>query len=271
MRARLALLGVIAIVGCTRDNPAFDDPADTEATTADSVDTDPTSAEGMEAPDPECLLEGGESMVIELVLPCDSGLDNDPKTYDKWHNVVELNGSTLGVGICQDSTCMECADAFPQPLKLEPLPLSNLVVEGDCLHVVGRRAEPQTPASCVFQTVAIEVMTGQGRQTIAIARNASVVDLPTLDANSGPMVSGFDPSLVVGESCPCTMYPDDCCDGVAPTVYDFNVGLPEPVSIGQNAIVHLDGRDFEFWGLDAFQPGECGEPLRVSWGLTVAL
>lgn len=274
MRARLALLVVFA-TACTRDNPAFDESTGTAGTTTDDPTTttlssaDVESGEGQEAPDPACDLQPGVPLEIDLGP---AGCADTPESYDRYHPLVSIEGSTLLVGTCpQGSTgCSDqCEIAVPTPLSFSPLDLSGIALPGDCLHVHARRQNPSNPDACRFQTVTIEATDVSTRRPIMLGRNAPGVVLPPVDTTS-PLV-GFNPVLVHVESCSCADFPDDCCDDVATTVYGLDIGGQSGeqniVHIGETVPVVFPNDTYAFTTLDAFQLGECNKPTQEAWGL----
>lgn len=261
MRARLVLLCVIGAVGCTRFNPAFDDLNETD-TPAETTVVDTLDSSG-ETP-LTCDIEGGEELFIELVSPCGG---DDLTVYDKFHNIVSIEGSTLWVGVCSDPLCEMCEDQIPSPLIVSPIELTGLAPEQTCLHVVGRREEPDNVDSCEFEALMIETSVGgTSRVPLVVARASPVVALPPVDSSS-PMTGAFNPTLVLADSCPCASYPDACCGTKPPSVYDFDIGLPEDVTIGEVVPVPLDQRQYEFWAVNAFESGECDAGLELGWAL----
>jgi hypothetical protein len=272
MRARLTLFIWFATIGCTRDNPAFEGSTETSESTAATGDGDPDtltgveaeSDNGQEAPDPVCELHGGVPLAIDLGP---AGCADTPEAYDRLHPLVMVEGGTLWVGSCPQGAqdCSQCESDIPTPLSFEPLDLSTIAMPGACLHVKARRSDPSNPDVCRFQSVVIEAAEGVARRPIMVGRNSSGVALPPVD-NSSPL-AGFNPTLEEADSCSCAEYPDDCCDGISPTVYAIDVGLEEPVAIGGMALLEYPNDTYEFKTLDAFQSGECGEPTREAWGL----
>jgi hypothetical protein len=271
MRARLALL-VLFACACTRDNPAFGESTSTAATTTDGDDTSTTrttdveSGEGQEAPDPVCELQPGVPLEIDLGP---AGCADTPETYDRYHPLVSIDGSTLFVGTCPlDSVgCSDqCESDIPTPLSFAPLDLTNIAAPDDCLHIQARRLNPSNPDLCRFQSVVIEsANTGTPPRPLMVGRNASGVGLPPIN-DASPLV-GFDPALVHVESCACADFPSECCDGVEPTVYALGIGQQDVVHIGETALLESPDGSYAFTTLDAFQPGECGKPRQEAWGL----
>jgi hypothetical protein len=270
MRARLCLFCLIVTTGCRRDNPAFDESTGTDVTSSEGDPTTLTSVDaesdsGQEAPDPVCELEPGGPLEIDFGPPTCA---ETPESYDRMHPLLSIDGSTLNVGTCDQGAldCSECETAVEIPLNFAPLDLSMLsAVPGDCLRVQARRLDPSNPDTCRFQSVLIEVHAALARRPIMLARNTTGVALPMQD-NSSPLAS-FDPTLVQVEDCACAEFPDECCDGVARTLYALDIGLPDPVQIGQTVPLEFPNDHYSFTTLDAFQTGECGEPRQEAWGL----
>jgi hypothetical protein len=262
---------MIATTGCTQDNPAFDDSTSTAADTTDDPSTTLTSVEaesgssGQEAPDPECNLQPGVPLEIDLGL---FGCVGTPEAYDRYHPLVSIDGSTLNVGTCPEGAvgCSdECEVATPKPLNFVPLDLSAIAIPGDCLHVTARRLNPLNPDVCAFQSVVIEAANGTTRRPILIGRNTPGIVLPPLD-NASPLV-GFNPVLVHVESCSCADFPDECCGDVAKTLYALDIGQLDLVDIGETVPVDFPNDSYEFTTLDAFQLGECEAPIQEAWAL----
>jgi hypothetical protein len=273
MRARLALLllSMFATTGCTQDNPAFDESAGTAATTSDddpstnTLSSSEVDSGGQEAPDPVCELQPGVPLEIDLGP---AGCADSLESYDRYHPLVGIEGSTLLVGTCPLGalTCSEeCEAAIPTPLSFAPLDLTNLAVPGDCLHIYARRQDPNNPDACRFQSVIVETANDTLRRPLLLGRNTSGVVLPPVD-NASPLF-GFDPVLVPVESCACEEFPDDCCDGLETTRYGLQVGQSEVVNIGETVPLLFGNESYAFTTLDAFQFGECGKPMQEAWGL----
>jgi hypothetical protein len=270
MRARLVLL-VIVSTACTQDNPAFDESNSTAATGDDDTGTtrtgtDVESGEGQEAPDPVCQLQPGVPLEIDLGP---AGCADTPETYDRYHPLVSIDGSTLFVGTCPLGSvgCSDqCETAIPTPLSFAPLDLSTIAAANDCLHIKARRLDPSNPDLCRFQSVLIEsANTNFASRPLMIGRNTSGVVLPPI--NEGSPLAGFAPELVHVESCACADFPDECCDGVEPTVYALDIGQPDVVHIGETVLVEFSSDSYAFTTLDAFQLGECGKPTQEAWAL----
>jgi hypothetical protein len=275
MRARLTLLLIFA-TACTRDNPAFDESTGTAGTTSDDDDPSTTltsvdveSGEGQEAPDPACDLQPGVPLEIDLGP---AGCADTPDSYDRYHPLVSIDGSTLLVGTCPQGSlgCSDqCEIAVPTPLSFSPLDLTGIAIAGDCLHVHARRQNPSNPDACRFQTVYIEGANDTTRRPIMIGRNSPGVVLPPVE-NSSPLV-GFDPVLVHQESCSCAEFPDACCEDVATTRYALDIGGQTGqqilVQIGESVPVEFPNDTYTFTTLDAFQLGDCDKPTQVAWGL----
>ncbi|PRP91225.1 hypothetical protein ENSA5_57000 [Enhygromyxa salina] len=276
MRARLVLLCAIAAAGCTRPNPAFGDPAETEAQADGSSEADTeldseTEAEVDDSAEQDtgmvCELQGGEGMFIEVPPPCPpNDLGPNAGLYDRWFKVVDLEANHWSVENC-DANCVNCEDLIPAPLVVEPVPVGELAGVGACLRVSGRRLGDQAE-DCEYHTLLVQVASGSNNTTpVLLARNTSLLEVPKVDAVNGPGIAAFNPALVVADDCPCADFPDDCCDGTAPTLYEFDIGQAARVGVGEVRALDLDQHPVEFWALDAFQPGECGEPLQVAWAL----
>jgi hypothetical protein len=267
MRARLGLLTCFAMfagmaAGCTRDNPAFSEPTGT-GSDADSETTDvrediPTES-GEETP-AACNLMGGMDMTIEVPQPC--GENNAMLgTYDHWLHVVEAAESTWTVQFCNDPTCTDC-EVLAGDLVLSPLPLSQLAGPGACLLMQGRRLG--TGDDCNYHAVTIQDMGADGA-VLVVARRTELLDLPPLASNTGLL--GWEPNLVVHETCDCAETPDACCGDQAPTLYAYDIN-GTLIPIGLNQGVTLGQRDYQFWAFNAFHSGECDTPIDVSWALT---
>lgn len=272
MRARLALLWIIATTGCTQDNPAFEGSTSTAETTTDSdsttlatADAEVESGSGQEAPDPVCDLQPGVPLEIDLGP---AGCADTPESYDRYHPLVMIDSNTLWVGTCPlgAAACsQECEVDIPTPLSFAPLDLTGIAAPGDCLRVHARRLDPTNPDLCRFQSVVIEAENGATRRPIMIGRNTPGVMLPPLD-NASPLV-GFNPTLELVESCSCAEFPDECCDGVSTTLYALDIGQADVVNIDETVPVDFPNDSYEFTTLDAFQLGECGKSPQEAWGL----
>src|SRR5262245_50072180 len=111
MRARLGLLTCFAMfagvaAGCTRDNPAFDEPTGGEDGSGTTDIREDIPSESAETP-AACELMGGTDMTIEVPQPC--GESNAMLgTYEHWFKVVEAAGSTWSVQFCLDQECLDC-------------------------------------------------------------------------------------------------------------------------------------------------------------------
>lgn len=260
---------MFATIGCTRDNPAFNESTGTAGTTTEDDSTN-TSVEvetdsGQEAPDPECSLQPGVSLEIDLGP---GGCADTPETYDRYHPLLGIEGSTLLVGTCPmgATACTPaCETAIPTPLSFAPLDLTGIASTTDCLHIHARRVDPSNPDACGFESVVIETANVGTRQVVMIGRNTAEVMIPPIDA-ADPLF-GFSPEPVPVEDCPCADFPDACCEGIETTLYALDIGLPEAVQIGDTKALVLPNRTYDFTTLDAFQLGECGKPPQESWGL----
>lgn len=262
---------MFAATGCTRDNPAFDGSSDTgESATSDGESTTLTSAEadsdgGQESTEPVCELQGGVQLEIDLGP---AGCADPPDVYDRLHPVVMVEGSTLWVGTCQPDAvdCSQCVSDVLTPLSFAPLDAATIAGADTCLRVLARRVDPNNPDVCRFQSVVIQSADpGVTPSVLMVGRNAPGVELPALD-NSHPLAN-FAPTPDFVDDCPCSEYPSSCCDGVAPTVYALDVGLEQPVPIGDTALLEYPQQTYEFHTLDAFVSGECDQGLRESWAL----
>ena len=270
MRGRLILILLIATTGCTRDNPAFD-AGSTGTGETDDEGSDPTtltSAEaesnsGQEAPDPVCDLVGGIPLEIDLGP---AGCSDPLEAYDRLHLLVSINGSTLMVGTCPDGAvdCSQCETDVQLPLSFAPLDLSGLAPMGACLHVQARRINPSNPDVCRFQSVVIQSDVNGMRRVLMAGRNTPGVGLPPVD-NSSPLAN-FNPVLTYVENCPCSQFPESCCDDVSPTVYALDIGT-EIVPIGNHADLEYSDSVYDFKTLDAFLSGECGAATQEAWGV----
>jgi hypothetical protein len=274
MHARLVLLSVITVIGCARDNPAFEGSTGTETSTSSmsaDTNTDTADMEAESSADGQplmCELGGGQPMMIELAPQC---AQDDLEAYDRWFNVLAVEGSTWWVGACTDPNCGGCQDQTQLPLSFAPIPVGDLAGPERCLRVMARRRDPANPDSCSYGTVVVSDYTDSDVGVpILIARNDSTIAFPVIEPAAGPMLSGFDPKFMPADTCPCADYPDDCCDGQdpAPTVFDLEIATGNTVEVGQTGPVTLDTIEYEFWALDAFDTGQCDEPRHVSWALT---
>jgi hypothetical protein len=275
MRARLVLLGVIVVAGCTRDNPAFETSSgETESLTNEAgSEADGDIDTGQEAPDPVCPLAPGQPLLVKLPPAPTCGGDM-PEDYDEWVIVVEgvdQNTVRVGTGCAPGCTPDSCAVATPVPLTIEPLPMDVLTPLDSCLHIRARRLAPLNPESCEFDVVAIEEMVGQSTVPIVLLRNADGVSLPMDNLVNAPQFAAFEPDLIFDDACSCAEFPNECCDALAPTTFVFtSEHLPNTVAPGNSPVtVSLDGLEYEFRPYNAFQPGVCQEPLQVSWALTL--
>jgi hypothetical protein len=268
MRARLDLLicFAMAAAGCTRDNPAFDEPSETSGGSdtldqrfdlpSDTNDTDDTNEESPAM----CELAGGVDMDIEVPQPCGE-TDDALGLYEHYFHVVEAAGSTWSVQFCPDQTCIDCEPVVAD-LVLAPLSVAEIAPPGACLLMRGRRLGAGD--DCNYHAVSIQDMSNGGAMLV-LARRTELLDLPPIDTNTGLL--GWEPTLVVDETCDCAATPDACCDGQAPTLYAYQVNGPTPVPVGSVATVTLGQRSYDFWAFDAFQSGDCGAPIDVSWAL----
>jgi hypothetical protein len=266
------MFAMTGATGCTQDNPAFDDATSTAATTTDD---DPTTSltsaetesgsEGQEAPEPVCELQPGVPLEIDLGL---FGCVGTPESYDRYHPLVSIDGSTLNVGTCPEGAvgCSDqCEVMTPRPLNFVPLDLSTIAAPGDCLHVTARRQNPLNPDVCSFQSVVIEAADANTRRPILIGRNTPGIVLPPVDSAS-PLV-GFEPMLVKVESCSCAEFPADCCEDVEKALYALDIGQLDVVHIGETVPVDFPNNSYEFTTLDASQLGECDPSIQEAWGL----
>lgn len=268
MRARLDLLiccAMAAATGCTRDNPAFDDGADESG--GGSSDTlaeqpDLPSDDDSEESTASCELAGGTDMEIKVPQPCGE-TDDTLGLYEHWFQVIEAGGSTWSVQFCTEG-CTEC-EPVPGELILNPLPVAELAGPNTCLLMKGRRLG--SGDDCNYHAVTIQDMSNNGAMLV-MARRTDLLELPPIDSNTG--LFGWEPALLLEESCDCVATPDACCDGQAPTLYAYQVNGPDPVPLGSVAPVAIGGRDYDFWAFDAFQPGDCDASLQFSWALTSA-
>jgi hypothetical protein len=160
---------------------------------------------------------------------------------------------------------MSCEIQSPIGLTFDPLDLTGLAAPGDCLHIHGRRALPNDPVDCHYQSVMIEADSGLGRRPILIGRNTPGTVLPPID-QANPLF-GFDPMLTFVSSCSCMDFPDECCGGTATTEYALMIGQGQLVGIGETVPVEVPNDSYEFSTLDAFQLGECGKPTQEAWAL----
>lgn len=266
MRARFGLLVLgLCSIGCTLENPAFDEPTDTQSdsttdasTTANIPDLPPgTTDEGSSS----CGLSGGQDMQIKVPQPC--GETNDAlDTYEHWFNVVEAAGSTWSVQFCSVD-CLEC-EPLPADLVFSPLSVAELAGPGTCMLMNARRLGEAD--DCSYHTVTLQDMSAGGHMLV-VARRTQLLQLPDIPSATGLL--GFEPALVEVDSCDCVQDPDACCGGQAPTLYSYEVnGLQIP--IGDVQPVSIGGRDYDFWAFDAFQPGECNAPINLSWALVAS-
>lgn len=270
MHARLVLLGVITVAGCTQDNPAFDDESGTQgeaSSAATSVDTAEAADSGEEGQPLVCELSGGQPMTIEMAALC---IQEDLEAYDRWFTVLSVAGSTWQVGAC-DPNCEPSCQGLELPLTFAPIQVGDLADVGSCLRVSARRRPPVNPDACEYHTAVVWKYSGNVGVPILIARNDATVALPSIEPAPGVMLAGFEPQLVLTDLCSCADYPDDCCNGQAPApaVFDFDVGLGDTIDIGSKDTLVFDGIEYEFWALDAFETGVCDEPPHVSWALTL--
>jgi hypothetical protein len=273
MHARLVLLSLITVVGCTGDNPAFESSAGTGAEMS-STDTDMATDTGMEVESGEdgqplmCELGGGQPVMIELAPQC---AQDNLEAYDRWFNVLAVDGSTWWVGACTLPNCEGCLDQTQLPLSFAPIPVGDLAGIGRCLRVEARRRNPTNPDSCTYDTVVVSDHSDNNVGVpILIARNDMALALPVIDPAVMPMLSGFTPKFMSVQTCPCANYPSDCCEGQdpAPTVFDLEIATGITVGLGQTGPITLDTVGYEFWAFDAFDSGQCDEPRHVSWALT---
>lgn len=256
-------LVLVASLACTRENPAFDPPTDTDALdTSDSVDEGDPSTTAV--PDTgegplECGIEGGVDMSIKVPQPC--GETNDVLgTYEHWFHVVEAAGSTWQVQFCT-ADCGEC-EPLAAGLTFAPLPVADLAGPGTCLRMAARRLGAGD--DCDYQAATVQDMTNNG-EVLIVARRTELLEIPELGTNTGLL--GFAPSLWLDEACDCGEVPEACCGSQAPSLYGFDVGGTQ-IPVGETQPVTLGGRSYEFWAFDAFQSGDCGAETRVVWALT---
>jgi hypothetical protein len=271
MRARADwLIGLAACLvssACTRDNPAFDQPVETEGheTLADGTDEDDDQAELADESSEEqgpmlCGLQGGKDMNIKVPQPC--GETNDElNVYEHWFKVVEAGGSTWTVQFCSEA-CGEC-EPIAADLVVAPLPVAELAGPDACLKMAGRRLG--SGDDCSYHAISI-IEPGAAGRVVVLARRTELLEIPGLA--SGTNLLGFNPQLSVADSCDCGETPDSCCGDQSPTLYDFQVeGAVIPV--GENQIVTLgQNTPYRFWAFDAFNPGECNAGTRIAWALT---
>jgi hypothetical protein len=156
---------------------------------------------------------------------------------------------------------------FALSLDFAPVDVEALADEDSCLRVSAWRSNPDNKEQCHYDTAVVWEYENGVVVPILIARNDPTVPLPAIDA--GSQLAGFEPELMMADLCDCSESLGECCYGVGPgpATYEFGVGLPNPVEIGMKATLVFDGRDYEFWGHDAFDTGVCNEPRRVSWTL----
>jgi hypothetical protein len=266
MRARLLWMMAVLPLACTRDNPAFDPDGETETDqlpttdTLDSTDAGESSDEGSGL---VCELGPGPGLDIVVPQPCgETNVDTD--AYEHWMLVDEAAGSTWTVQYCNDEACADC-EAIMSGLTVAPLPVADIAPPGACLWVGGRRLG--TMDDCNYQTLVVYDLSSQlPNVPVLVARSTLDKGLVGLDNTE---LQGFAPQTVEVESCPCEDYPDACCtDAEAPSLHAFEVGLPAPVPVGQTAMLSFAVGEFEFWALDAFDPGDCDRPLHTAWALT---
>ncbi|PRQ00578.1 hypothetical protein [Enhygromyxa salina] len=266
MHARLILLGVIAVAGCTLENPAFDETGGTQGETSANTSVDTEAGSGEEGQPLVCGLDFGQPIQIKLPPTCN---EDDDQGYDRWFTVLGAAGSTWQLGACTNPNCDGC-ELFELPLTFAGIEVGQLASTGACLRVSARRRAPLNPDSCEFDTVVVSEYANNVGAPVLIARNHDSVGLPVVDPAAGPMLDGFDPQLVLADQCACSEYPADCCDGVgpAPAVYEYDLGLADTIAIDERDTLTIDGVDYEFWALDASETGACDDPMRVAWTLT---
>jgi hypothetical protein len=253
-----------ATAGCTRENPAFDtgDVAGSETGSSDTLDERDLPSESGEESTALCELEGGTDMTIKVPQPC--GETNDVEgLYEHYFHVVEAVDSTLSVQFCT-AGCAEC-EPLAGDLLLSPLPVAELAAPGACLLMKGRRLG--TGDDCNYHAISLQDVTAGGAMLV-LARRTDLLELPPIETNTG--LFGWEPTLVVHETCDCAETPDSCCDGQAPTLYGYQVNGPDLVPVGITAPVVLGQRAYDFWAFNAFQSGECQAPIDVSWALVAA-
>ncbi len=254
-----ALVGVTAI-GCTRENPAFDDPSETEGQDTDSSAELPADT-GEEAPDEVCDLVGGMDMTIKVPQPC--GETNDSLgVYEHWFKVVEASGSTWSVQFCP-SGCEGDCEPVPGDLVVSPLPVVDLAGPETCLLLTARRLG--SGDDCDYHTLSIRDMSSDG-SVLVLARRSELLDLPAIDPSSG--LAGFEPGLVEADSCDCAVTPDACCEGQAPTLYSYEIN-GTVIPVGDTQTVTLGQQSYDFWAFDAFSSGACDAPINLTWALVV--
>jgi hypothetical protein len=262
---------LLALVGCSMDNPSFGGESGTGESGLDSdTATDPSTTAETTDPtiDPMCPLGPGTPLEIDLAVGSCSG--DDPLAFSRPVKLVEAVGSTLRVHQCNlDSLdCSVCADDATDTisdLSFAPLVLDDIAPEGTCLHVAARRIDGSNPVSCRYDTVVVEAATNGTRVGLLLGRNTAEAELPPIDGNT--FLDNFDPVAFEDQTCACDKYPDDCCDGVAPTTFEYEIGTGMPVAIGGHATLTLPVGNYEFTALDGFQPGECGKPKQIAWAL----
>jgi hypothetical protein len=263
MRARLGLLicSVTAIgtgpSGCTRENPAFDDPMATQATDADTIGDElpPDTGEGGQ----DCKLASGTDMTIKVPQPCGE-TDDNLDVYEHWFKVVGAVGSTWSVQFC-DQGCLDCAP-LPGDLEISPLPLAELAGIDSCLLVRARRLG--TADDCNYQAISVEDSSASGGVLILV-RRTELLDIPPLDPTTG--LAGFAPGLVVDEVCDCDLSPDSCCGDLPSTVYNYEVN-DTLIELGETVPVTINQRPYDFWAFNAYVSNECDAPINLSWALT---
>jgi hypothetical protein len=247
--------------GCTRDNPAFDEPTGSGAE-GDSGTTDiREDIPGAEETPAVCELMGGTDMTIEVPQPC--GESNATLgTYEHWFKVVEAAESTWSVQFCNDPACTDC-EMLVGELVLSPLPVEQLAGPGACLFMQGRRLG--TGDDCNYQAVTIQDASAGG-DVLVIARRSELLELPPLETNTG--LHGWEPGVVEYQVCDCDETPEACCADQVRTLYAFNLNGTIAEVGGPNEGVLVAQRNYDFWPFNAFHSGECGAAIDVSWALT---
>lgn len=258
----MALLTVAA--GCPQENPAFSGTNETPGLTQDESDSSEMPPDTGEAGGELCALAGGVDMNIMVPQPC--GETNDElAVYQHWFKVTEVDGSAWTVEFCE-AECVACK-TVPGQLVLEPLQLDTLAGPGTCLLFSGRRLG--SGDDCSYHAVSVRDMSGGG-VPLVLARRSLALEIPLFDLASEPTLASFAPELVPDQDCSCAGFAQPCCGAQGPTLSAFAVA-EQTIPVGEDALVPLAGRDYDFWAFDAYAPGECGEQdPRVVWALTAS-
>jgi len=264
---------MLAVVGCTRDNPAFGEGGsessagtDTDAPT-DSEESGEESGEG--GLDPACEPMRGPGGLINVVQSCTPNTDDG--LYDHWLYIIGAEDSEWRVQVCVEPNCGDCKERTDAPLTIEPLDLAALAGPMTCIHVKARRLPTQNVSSCEYHSIVVEADVNGVPVPLVMARTAEGVELPPVAM--GSELAGFEPAPVeVASDCPCDEFPQACCegDGREPTTYAWDIDTAT-VPVGMQAPIWFGDREFEFWALDASDPGVCDVPRNMAWAVYAAL